>query len=396
MTGGPQPGLLGGWIMIVDNKDRKSSSSRQWTVDRCPACRPSVIGCFLPTAYCPLPTARCPLPTGRPAATLLEVLVSIFIMGIGMLAILVLFPLGALSMAQAIRDDRAAQAASAAAAVANAKDIRRDTAIYNPSASFDVYLNPAPGVLTNADLEKKSYPILVDPIGFNTAAPLPASSNVGGIPAGPNFVLARRSVSFVENAAPADKSKMMYRWFTFQDDIIFDKAGNANSLVAGQIERDVRYSVAYLMQRPRTADPSVVDCWVIVYDGRPLGLSGNLDLAEYAYYSFNAVQSEVSFDPSRNVVTVNYAAFGKPAPPLRAGDWILDVSIVNSDRHAYFCRVAGINDNGTAMEIETQQPLRGFTGFFGPTVAASPVNSARLLFLEGVAHVFERDVGKEP
>ena len=51
----------------------------------------------------------------RPGITLLEVLIAIFVMGIGLLALLVLFPLGALTMAQAIRDDRCAQAAQQAA-----------------------------------------------------------------------------------------------------------------------------------------------------------------------------------------------------------------------------------------------------------------------------------------
>jgi hypothetical protein len=46
--------------------------------------------------------------------TLLEVLVAIFIMAIGLLALLTLFPLGALRMAQALKDDRTAQVAVSA------------------------------------------------------------------------------------------------------------------------------------------------------------------------------------------------------------------------------------------------------------------------------------------
>ena len=41
--------------------------------------------------------------------TLLEVLAAIFIMGVGMLANLTLFPLGALSIRQGINEDRAAE-----------------------------------------------------------------------------------------------------------------------------------------------------------------------------------------------------------------------------------------------------------------------------------------------
>ena len=48
---------------------------------------------------------------------MLEVLVSILITGIGLLALLSLFPLGALSMAQAINDDRESQLHDAAHAL---------------------------------------------------------------------------------------------------------------------------------------------------------------------------------------------------------------------------------------------------------------------------------------
>lgn len=51
----------------------------------------------------------------RAGITLLEVLAAIFILGVGLLALLVLFPIGALSMARAIQDDRAAQVAADAA-----------------------------------------------------------------------------------------------------------------------------------------------------------------------------------------------------------------------------------------------------------------------------------------
>ena len=56
----------------------------------------------------------------RPAVTLLEVLVAIFIMAIGLLALLVLFPLGALSMAEALQKDRTAAAAANASSLAEA------------------------------------------------------------------------------------------------------------------------------------------------------------------------------------------------------------------------------------------------------------------------------------
>lgn len=48
----------------------------------------------------------------RPGVTLTEVLVALFVMAIGMIALLTLFPLGAMQLSQAIKDDRTTQAAN--------------------------------------------------------------------------------------------------------------------------------------------------------------------------------------------------------------------------------------------------------------------------------------------
>lgn len=56
----------------------------------------------------------------RAGVTLLEVLAAIFIMGIGLLALLTLFPLGAVNMAQSIKDDRAGHVKDRAVALSQA------------------------------------------------------------------------------------------------------------------------------------------------------------------------------------------------------------------------------------------------------------------------------------
>ena len=54
---------------------------------------------------------RTPLNPGRPGVTLTEVLVAMFVMAIGMISLLTLFPLGAMQVGQALRDDRCTQLA---------------------------------------------------------------------------------------------------------------------------------------------------------------------------------------------------------------------------------------------------------------------------------------------
>jgi prepilin-type N-terminal cleavage/methylation domain-containing protein len=56
----------------------------------------------------------------RPGITLIEVLFAIFIVGVGLLALLTLFPLGVLELAQDIRDDRAGKLAIDAVALGEA------------------------------------------------------------------------------------------------------------------------------------------------------------------------------------------------------------------------------------------------------------------------------------
>ena len=71
----------------------------------------------------------------RKGLTLLEVLITIFVMGIGMLAVLTLFPLAAKKISASIDMDRASQMAANAAALADAYNRRtwyRFTAVFFP------------------------------------------------------------------------------------------------------------------------------------------------------------------------------------------------------------------------------------------------------------------------
>jgi Prokaryotic N-terminal methylation motif len=70
--------------------------------------------------HSPWRLAMRPTRSRRFGITLIEVLAAIFIMGVGLLALLTLFPLGALSMARAVQDDRAAAIAADAASLRDA------------------------------------------------------------------------------------------------------------------------------------------------------------------------------------------------------------------------------------------------------------------------------------
>jgi hypothetical protein len=309
----------------------------------------------------------------RSGATLVEVLVAIFVMGIGLIAVLALFPLGVIRMAQAIQDGRTAQIALNADAVSVLPlfNVRHD-------ATFMATCQNPGGGLTKASFPGPSYPVFIDPIGYRNAAATGYQSWLAGT-AG---TIPRISSPYVTSDAIA------LRWFSLQDDILFGTSGLPQYVPPTPpytFERAVRYSWGYMCQLPKVADNSVVNMAVVVFNRRSLGMgAGGLPLNEYYYQS--------SYDTTRNVVTVTVPAGGTP-PPLRPGEWILDCTQVAgppASAHGYFYRVVSLTDNGNStFDIEVQTPFRGFSSTPG-------TYAGQTIILEGVAEVFERGDGRVP
>jgi Tfp pilus assembly protein PilV len=230
--------------------------------------------------------------TRRPAVTLIEVLVSMFIMAIGMLALLVLFPLGAISMGQALKDDRCASTASMAENVAIATNVRHDSTVLAGFAASSV--------------------VYVDPYGVAGGL-----GNVGTIP--------RVSTSFVSTAATID------RWFSLPDDIAFAQSGTPDAS-AVYVDRGRRYTYAYLLSRPQQAQDNLVNLTVVVYSSRPVGALTGTE------WPFAATPNPLS--PTNSIV------IAQPASNLtiKIGGWILDAA-------GNFYRVTNIADNGAGSTV---------------------------------------------
>src|SRR5579871_2816134 len=185
----------------------------------------------------------------RGGTTLVEVLVAIFIMAIGLMTLLTLFPLGALSMAQALQDSRAGQAAANAAALAEAKQLRHDDKVVydkDPNASGgqrDVFVDPLPrgnkGTPNkklppipidsgNLDPSFPSYPVFVDPFGFIlTAHPdrngVTIGDPIGSSELGNNAGIPRRTTRYVYGSEAMPNSqptqlRWAYRFHSLLDD----------------------------------------------------------------------------------------------------------------------------------------------------------------------------------
>jgi prepilin-type N-terminal cleavage/methylation domain-containing protein len=295
---------------------------------------------------------------GRPGVTLIEILVTIFIMGIGMLALLVLFPLGALKMGQALRDDRCASSAALADSIALAWDIRHDPTNVIPAFT-------ANGV--NTAITGPSNGVFVDPY----FAPVAATVGTPG-PGGATSALPRRT--FAANGVPV-AGNLAVRWCTLLDDITFAVDGTpdlGSNNAPGFAQRAEAYTWAWLVRQAQAGSSAVVQMDVVVYRKRDTTV-----LNEPVFAATGAVNT--------NTMILTYGAQGAQ-PNLRTGQWVLDTSPSSYGNKAvpgYFYRVVGYTDygNGT-MLLELESNLK-------QTVSQVVVPDA-------VAEVFNRGTGWKP
>jgi prepilin-type N-terminal cleavage/methylation domain-containing protein len=295
----------------------------------------------------------------REGITLIEVLVTIFIMGIGMLALLTLFPLGALNMAQALQNDRAVAAANVANDYALAMDVRHLAELTAGAAPL-FRTPPGAGAPTlPANHPGPSYPVLIDPYGaFAGGGPVG-----GGIPAlSPG--IARIKPGYVPTLAAAN------RWFSLQDDTTFLDNG-VPSQASGSLDRGGRYTWAYMVRRPQTTWGSVVELSIVVFAGRDTQLLSGEG-------TYKAAGSRAS-----NNVTLSYAG-DKPA--VRKNGWLLDVSKDprnSSVTTGNWYRVVNVADEvAGSVTVEVEPPLKNDL----TVVAVMP----------GVIEVFDKGAGINP
>jgi prepilin-type N-terminal cleavage/methylation domain-containing protein len=324
----------------------------------------------------------------RRGVTLMEVLVSIFVSGIGLLSLLALFPLGALSMAQAIKDSRTTVAARNAFAAAEAKQLRSDPALngglggVNPFLDHVALLGSLPDLTTfmypnGTPYAGPSYPLFVDPVGANLATSI---GNLG------NLAIQRGVPSFIQT------NQDIAQWFFLRDDITFLDNGTSD-LSTGFIQQQGRYSWSYMLQRPDFSNAGVVNMAVVVYSGRS---SPAFTLGETAY-TCDWVQGA-------NSVLVPYNPnAGQERPAVKVGNWVLDATVLNNagqvaipDPHGTFYRVVNVTDTTWAGQpaviLEFQTNIKRSSG----GSMANTNSQGVLVVMDNVVEVFEKGPGWQP
>lgn len=308
----------------------------------------------------------------RRGITMTEVLITLFVLAIGLLALLTLFPLAAMNMQQAIQDDRVGHAAAATALADMFNDFRPANESSQQGVVAGSYYRNGLGSLGAAVDDGPSHPIYIDPLGALT------STSVGG-------VIPRVNCSWTNNAVTNDygnpniprlnpnfDSQYRLNDFALTDDMVFDKNGIPAGNPSNGLQREMRYSWAYMLRRPRTACASVVDVTVVIYANRPM-------------YTAGVASGEISCTASGTIgsnLISNVSPSGKTG--IRKGIWLLDVSpganrTINGPINALWYRVMNVQATGGTYAMEVQPALKA-------TVS-------KVLIMENVADVFDKGAG---
>jgi prepilin-type N-terminal cleavage/methylation domain-containing protein len=257
----------------------------------------------------------------RKGLTLLEVLITIFVMGIGMLSVLTLFPLAARKIGMSIDMDRATQMAANASALAslpmtvNGPTIRQKVQQY-----FD-------GIESGYRSTNPLDPRLARPsevMHYDVAA---KNDN--------------KTTSLLGTLIPLAGWPYLNRYQVVSlDEYPFTDSGapEANS------RRSERYSCSYLFRRGRLDDETSMETIILVYAGRPFDFGVGMETNISSVLAANANPAgsmELSF------TNLPVQGPGGPDRVFHRGSWIMD-----KDNWKLFYKVVSVDSSTNKVAID--------------------------------------------
>ena len=260
----------------------------------------------------------------RKGITLLEVLMAIFIMGIGMVSVFAIFPVAALMMGQAI------------------EKYQINEVVNNTQSNFDAdaleFVKNQPnwiyskGAVLNPIFAGNSpqYLFLDQAAGFSGVRrladlPFPGTS---GIP-----------VAYINGGvSPALPAQINERYFTSNFDIELDESGRAATTPPASVGR---YSVSFLLEKkPPLDNPLPSRRYMLVYKGRS---------QTFADFPWEAVTTNVASAP--NLINPTPGALD-----YKKQGWIMTFNSVTGNRS--FHQITAVNPNGSGgIELEVKPKL---------------------------------------
>lgn len=320
----------------------------------------------------------------RHGLTMAEVLIALFTTALGLMAILTLFPLGAAQMAQAIKDDRCAHAAHLATVEARIlwRELwEKGTAMSEPFVkAMDDPDDSSPfkrGYPNRAGNPGRSYPVIVDPLGYKNLLNVGATENpywAGGywptVQGPPLFWLPRRSLKVIEDTSGLTKEKYILRYSTMLDDLEFNRDGKPVTPLTYQ----GKYTWMYMFQRHNNTLTREVNLTVLVMSTRPS------DIPSYeAWYS-------TVFAVGANYNRVQLTCSKTDRPQIKKGGWIMDPGSAEAPG-GYFYRVVAVNED---PEEPSNQTIK-MTLDVEPAITGRNSNEVGIVFVwPQLTEVFDR------
>lgn len=240
----------------------------------------------------------------RKGLTLLEVLITIFVMGIGMLSVLTLFPLAARKIGMSIDMDRASQMAANASALASLPIAPVNISIRTKAQQyFDTIEN-------GYRATNPQHPMLAQPsdvIHYDIAA---KNDNKNTTLLG--------SALFPINGWP-----FLSRFQVVSlDEYPFTDAGfpEQNS------RRSERYTASYLFRRSRLDDETSMETVILIYAGRPydFGVGSETDISSTASMPMLTANANLANSSELSFTNLPIQGPGGPDRVFHRGSWIMD------------------------------------------------------------------------